>query len=250
MDIIIIEDEPLLASELESDLTNIDASINVLAKLTSIQDSILWLHDNTCDLIFSDIELSDGISFTIFAEVKTQIPIIFTTAYNQYAIKAFELNSVGYLLKPFDRDDLIKVLEKYKTLNVDTLQLQNLIYRLNTTDNSPTYLNRIILSLGNTQKPVSVQNVAFFMADDRYLFAITDHSKKYYYNSTLAKLEKELDPTQFFRVSRRYFINKAFIKEIITISNNRLEIKLNIKTEEKLILSYSRNNDFKKWIVS
>lgn len=253
MDVIIIEDEILLAEELQNELTAIDSSIRVVKKLSNVADSIEWLRQNECDLIFSDIELTDGLSFSIFRTLDITTPVVFTTAYNQYAIKAFETNSIGYLLKPVESSELQRVLDKFRLQQLNSRKINQLIDQL--TGAQPArpasqYLNRLILTLGNIQKPVSTDEVVCFMADDRYLFAITQGGKKYYYDATLAMLEQELDPGLFFRANRRYFINKRFVSEIKTISRSRLEVKMTEEVADQIIVSYSRSKEFKEWIVS
>ncbi len=253
MEVIIIEDEILLAEELQNELADIDPSIRVLKQLSNVADSIDWLSHNTCDLIFSDIELTDGLSFAIFKTLDINIPVVFTTAYNQYAIKAFELNSIGYLLKPLESSDLKKVLDKFRNnqLNKPLInQLMDQLTIIQPAAPSSHYLNRLILTLGNIQKPVSVDEIVYFMADDRYLFAITQSGKKYYYDATLAQLENELNPDMFFRANRRYFINKRFVNEIKTISRSRLSITMTEEVTDEIVVSYSRSKEFKEWIVS
>ena len=181
MEVIIIEDEQLLAEELQRELLLVDASIRVVKHLTNVADSIEWLQSNKCDLIFSDIELTDGLSFSIFKKLDISIPVVFITAYNKYAIKAFETNSIGYILKPFESDDLKKAIDKYKKFKVDDLLIRKLLDQLSVNEepaNTSPYLNRLALTLGNIQKPVSVEEIVYFMADDRYLFAITREGKK------------------------------------------------------------------------
>ena len=253
MEVIIIEDEILLAEELQKELAAIDPSIRVVKQLSNVADSVEWLSHNRCDLIFSDIELTDGLSFSIFKMLDITIPVVFTTAYNQYAIKAFETNSIGYLLKPVESKDLQKVLDKFRQhqLNKPMLnQLMDQLTGIQPVAHTSRYLNRLILTLGNIQKPVSVDEIVYFMADDRYLFAITQGGKKYYYDATLAQLENELNPDLFFRANRRYFINKHFVNEIKTISRSRLVIKMTEEVTDEIVVSYSRSKEFKEWIVS
>jgi DNA-binding LytR/AlgR family response regulator len=238
---------------LKEELIGIDSSIKVVKQLSSVADSIEWLSKNRCDLIFSDIELTDGLSFSIFRTLDIATPVVFTTAYDQYAIQAFETNSIGYLLKPVESNDLEKVLNKYRQnqLNQPMFgQLMDQLSGIQSKSKTLTYLNRLILSLGNIQKPVSVEEIVYFMADDRYLFAVTQNGKKYYYDATLAQLEKELDPDLFFRANRRYFINKHFVNEIKTISRSRLMIKMTEDVSDEIVVSYSRSKEFKEWIVS
>ncbi len=253
MEVIIIEDEILLAEALQKELITLDPSIKVVKQLGSVADSIAWLSRHRCDLIFSDIELSDGNSFSIFNALEINIPVIFTTAYDQYAIKAFETNSIGYLLKPIESEDLRKVLDKFKQNQFNNALLDQLMNQLsiNSPDtNTSIYLNRLMLSKGNIQKPVSIDEIVYFMAEDRYLFAHTNEGKKYYYDATLSQLENELDPKLFFRANRSYFVNKNFINEIKTISRSRLIIKMTEAEEEDIVVSYSRSKEFKEWLVS
>jgi DNA-binding LytR/AlgR family response regulator len=254
MEVIIIEDEVLLAEALQKELAAIDPSIRVVKLLSNVADSIEWLSNNHCDLIFSDIELTDGNSFAIFKKLDIMIPVVFTTAYDQYAIKAFETNSIGYLLKPVESEDLQKVLDKFRQNGLKTLVLNHIIDQLSGNQTaSPTkgYLNRLILSRGNIQKPVLVDKIVYFMADDRYVIAILQDGKKFFYDATLTQLEDALDPNLFFRANRQYFINKHFINEIKTISRSRLVIKMTEEDGgEAIVVSYSRSKELKKWILS
>ncbi len=253
MEVIIIEDEVLLADALQKELIALDPTIRVIKQLTNVADSIDWLSKNSCDLIFSDIELTDGNSFLIFNTLHINIPVVFTTAYDQYAIRAFETNSIGYLLKPVESEDLEKVLDKFRQNQLNSPLLNQFInhWSVNQSESKPSrYLNRLILSIGNIQKPVSIDEIVYFMADDRYLFAITKGGKKYYYDATLSQLENELDPNLFFRANRRYFINKNYINEIKTISRSRLVIAMTEQGDEEIVVSYSRSKEFKEWLVS
>ncbi len=251
MDIVIIEDEYLLAEELEEKILGIDGSINVLAKLDSVSESIEWLRNNTCDLIFLDVHLSDGLSFSIFESVDINIPVVFTTAYNQYSIKAFDLNSIAYLLKPVDEEKLRKALEKFNNLNVDySNNINDLISYLNR-GGEPVkkFKKRFMLSMGKVQRPVSVDDIAYFMADDKYLFAYTGKGEKYFCDSTLSRLEKELDTEAFFRINRKFFVSIKSVKELIPYSKSRVKIKLVPEPEYEVIISSAKAKEFKEWLV-
>ena len=253
MDVIIIEDELFLAEELQNELSILDPTIRVVKRLSNVADSIAWLKENSCDLIFSDIELTDGLSFSIFQDLNISIPVVFTTAYNQYAIKAFEINSIGYLLKPIETNELQKVLDKFKQNQLQKPLFHHLLEQLKEmgeVSRPSQYLNRLILTLGNIQKPVSINDIVYFMADDRYLFAVTQGGKKYYYDATLSQLENELNPDLFFRANRRYFINKNFVSELKTISRSRLVVKMTEEVSDEIVVSYSRCKEIKEWIVS
>lgn len=247
MNIVIIEDEYLLAEELEEKLLSLVPDIKILAKLESINESIEWFKTNTCDLIFSDIHLSDGIVFSIFNEKISRIPIIFLTAYDHYAIKAFDLNSISYLLKPVKSEDLIKALSKYNSLvQSSSLNLSVLKDLMNI--KKTEYKERLILSLGKVYKPVLVKDIAYFMADGKYLFAIVKTGEKYFCDFTLSKLEGELNPNNFFRISRKFFVSYSAVQELLPYSKSRLKLKLLPESGEEVIISTSRAKEFKTWL--
>lgn len=247
MKVVIIEDEYLLAEELEEKLLVLNPDIKIIAKLESVKESIEWFKTNSCDLIFLDVHLSDGISFSIFDEISIKTPIVFTTAYNHYAIKAFDVNSISYLLKPINDIDLQKALDKYTKLNsvslIDYTAIKDLL-----SANTFNYKERLVLNIGKVFKPILVQDIAYFMADDKYLFAILKTGEKYFCDLTLSKLETEINPNNFFRVNRRYFVSFSSVKELIPYSKSRIKIKLSPDTEEEVIISSSRAKEFKEWL--
>lgn len=258
MDIVIIEDEYLLAEELEYKLKRIDTSINVIAKLDSVSQSTEWLRENSCDLIFLDVHLSDGISFSIFDSVEVDIPVIFTTAYNQYSIKAFDLNSIAYLLKPVDEDKLRTAINKFYKLEKYGDKIKDLIAYFNREEGGVSagdkgaiknYRKRFMLNMGKVQKPVAVEDIAYFMADDKYLFAFTSVGEKFFCDSTLTKLEDELDPEMFFRVNRKFFVSIDSVHELIPYSKSRIKIKLLPESEEEVIISSAKAKEFKDWLT-
>lgn len=247
MNIVIVEDEYLLADELEEKLIRYNNDIKILAKLESVKECIDWFSNNTCDLVFLDIHLSDGISFSIFDEIEFTTPIIFTTAYDHYAIKAFDVNSLAYLLKPIKDEDLHKALLKYKTKisssPIDYSQLKAMLSPIN-----KHYKERFILSIGKTERPASVADIAYFMADDKYLFAILKSGEKFFCDLTLAKLEDELNPDDFFRVNRKFYVAFSAVKELIPYSKSRIKLKLQPESSEDVIISAVKAKEFKEWI--
>jgi two-component system, LytTR family, response regulator LytT len=247
MRVAIIEDEHLLADELEDMLHELNPSVEVVAKLGSVASSIEWLGRHTCDLIFLDVHLSDGLSFAIFDKVSVSIPIIFTTAFDSYSLKAFELNSISYLLKPIELDKLEGALSKYRSLQPPIEQLMEFL-RSGEASGRGSYKRRFILSMGAVQRPVEAEEVAFFMADNKHLFAFTRDGRKYFYDSTLARLVEELDPKQFFRINRKYYVNISSVRELLPYSKSRIKVKLAPETEDDVIISYARANDFKRWL--
>lgn len=249
MKVVIVEDEPLLADELEDMLCEADPAIAVLAKLDSVASSVEWLRNNSCDLIFLDVQLSDGLSFAIFEELDITTPVIFTTAFDSYSLKAFDLNSISYLLKPIEMDRLEAALAKFKSLKSSSSSIDSLLdYIRMGSAPATSYKKRFILTMGAIQRPVDVEDIAYFMADNKHLFAFTRDGKKYFYDSTLARLAEELNPKMFFRINRSYYANINSVRELLPYSKSRIKVRLIPETEEDVIISYARANDFKKWL--
>lgn len=249
MRVLIVEDERLLADELEDMLHEVDTGIEVVAKLDSVAASVEWLGHNSCDLIFLDVQLSDGLSFAIFDEVTVSTPIVFTTAFDSYSLKAFELNSVSYLLKPIEFDKLEKAILKYRSVKAPAVPVELLMEYLRKKEPSErSYKRRFILTMGAIQRPVEADAIAYFMADNKHLFAYTTDGKKYFYDSTLARLEEELDPKQFFRINRKYYTHINSVRELLPYSKSRIKVRLKPETEEDVIISHAKANDFKQWL--
>jgi len=247
MDVVIIEDEYLLSEELQEKLHSINPDINVVAKLESVKESVEWFSNNVCDLIFLDVHLSDGISFSIFDEVNIDIPVIFTTAYDHYAIKAFDVNSIAYILKPIKDDELQKALNKL-SVKIDVPAFDYTMLKQLLSPNIKHYKERFILSMGKLQKPVAVEDIAYFMADDKYLFAIVKTGEKFFCDFTLSRLEDELNPNDFYRVNRKFFVSFAAVKELIPYSKSRIKLKLSPETEGDVIISSIKAKEFKEWL--
>ncbi|QZE13475.1 LytTR family DNA-binding domain-containing protein [Halosquirtibacter laminarini] len=248
MKVLIIEDEELLAEELERNLMEIGSStIHICDKLETVKESVEWLQVNTCDLIFMDVHLSDGECFDIFKQVNTSIPIVFLTAYDQYLHNAFHVNSIGYILKPYEIRSIVKVLEKYENISEfyepssPRLEENNGIIK--------GYLTRLMLRLGRVYKPVDIEDVSYFMSEDKHLFAIMNNGRRFYYDSTLRELENEVDPSKFFRVNRSYMVNKNCVSELVLYSKNRYRINLELDVEEIVLLSTSKVPQFKEWLL-
>ncbi len=243
--VLIVEDEYLLADELEERLVELDPNIQICGKLESIKETVAWLKNNVCDLLFLDIHLNDGLSFSIFEQVEINCPIIFITAYDEYAIKAFDVNSIAYLLKPFGDEDLRNALQKHKTWEEQHFNIQELLHY---TASSP-YIERITLSIGNIQKPFLVNEVAYFMAEDRFVFAISFEGKRYFYKKALYQLEKELNPKDFFRVNRTFILNYKSIIEFTPYSKGRLILQVHPKAEKQIIVSSENTKKLRKWLT-
>ncbi len=250
MNIIIIEDEKLAAQNLEQLLLDIDKSICIQAKISTIREAVVWLTQNKTDLIFLDIQLSDGISFKIFEKIEVKTPIIFTTAYDHYAIKAFDVNSIAYLLKPIKAKELEKSLKKFNEMSiseqnkhVDYSSLLNLL-----SNKLPEYQKRFIINAGQKIKTVSVEDIAYFYVIEKSVFLCTHQNERYALEYSLDNLEALLDPTLFFRINRQHIINIAAIANMYNLSNRSIKIELKPPTEQETIVSILRLSDFKKWL--
>jgi len=249
MKVLIIEDEHLASDKLTRMLSDIDPNIQIVSILESVEASANWLSNNTPpDLIFMDIQLDDGISFEIFDTVKINVPIIFTTAYNEYAIKAFKVNSIDYLLKPFTMDDLRSAFEKYKQLHgAPSLQSDkiDLLYQQLVKD----YKTRFFVKIGTHFHSVSTDEIACFFIRERATFIKTIVGKNLDVDYSLDQIQKMVNPANFFRINRNYVININSISDIISYSSNRLKIVLkNFEHLDDLLVSRDKTSDFKGWL--
>jgi DNA-binding LytR/AlgR family response regulator len=253
MRVIIIEDEKPALEKLELMLNRYDSDIEILARLVTVKQSVEWLSafSDQLDLIFMDIKLSDGMSFDIFKQVEVSVPIIFTTAYNEYAIQAFKVNSIDYLLKPLEYEELHKSLEKIeslrKTLNPRFEQLQykelnQVLQQLNR-----SYKTRFMVKVGEHIRSVKSESILLFYAEGRTVYIITQKGKKYIIDFKLESLESSLDPALFFRPNRSFIININAIKDVLVYSNSRLKIILNIEFEKDIIVSRDKVGALKEW---
>lgn len=250
MNVIIIEDEKPAARRLNRMLSELDLEVNTM--LHSVNESIEWFHNNEHpDLIFLDIQLSDGLSFEIFDAITIKSAIIFTTAYDEYALKAFKLNSIDYILKPIDEDDLEVAVKKYKDqlpkqqkIQVDFEDIKKLL--VNPMDRE--YKKRFTAKVGQHLKIFSVEDIECFYSENKGTYLHTNDHRNYLIDTTLESLEDELNPKQFFRVSRKFFININAIKDIISYTNSRLKVKLNHFNEQEIIVARERVKEFKNWL--
>ncbi len=247
---VIIEDEKPAARRLQRLLEKQGVFVEVM--LHSIVESIDWLstHPNP-DLIFLDIQLSDGLSFEIFEKVKLSSAIIFTTAYDQYALKAFKLKSVDYLLKPIDVDELKEALHKFtdyfqssvKT-TIDIVEIKKLLQ-----PKALEYKKRFMVQIGQHLKMIEVHQIECIYSENKSSYAYLTSSKTYLLDNSIEALTKELNPKVFFRVNRQFIINISAIRDIISYTNSRLQIKLNTYNQADIIVSRERVKDFKNWLA-
>ncbi|MEL0643450.1 LytTR family DNA-binding domain-containing protein [Olleya sp. Ti.3.14] len=250
MKVIIIEDEKPSARRLKRMLESIDITTETM--LHSVEEAIQWFNTNPHpDLIFLDIQLSDGLSFEIFDQVEVKSAIIFTTAYDEYALQAFKLNSIDYLLKPIDDEDLETAVAKYKTrlpqktnIALDFEDIKKLL--VNPIDR--VYKKRFSVKVGQHLKLVNIDDVECFYSENKGTYLYTTEGRNYLLDTTLEALENELEPETFFRINRKFYININAIKDIISYTNSRLQIKLNNFNEDEVIVARERVKDFKDWL--
>ncbi|REE79824.1 LytTR family two component transcriptional regulator [Lutibacter oceani] len=249
MKVVIIEDEKPAARRLNRMLNEFD--IEPLTMLHSVEESVNWFHNNEHpDLLFLDIQLSDGLSFEIFEEVEIKSAIIFTTAYDEYALKAFKLNSIDYLLKPIDSDELENAINQYKNLvnsnsntRLNLEQIKDLI-----APSEKSYKKRFTVKIGQHLKMISIESIECFYSENKSTHIHTTDNRSYLLEESLEQLEEKLQPETFFRVSRKYFVNINSIKDIISYTNSRLKLILQSYNEAEIIVSRERVKEFKNWI--
>ncbi len=247
MRILIIEDEALAVKNLELILNEIDENIEIVGKLTSVRESVKWLESNSADLILLDIHLSDGLSFKIFESVEVLTPVILTTAYDQFAIKSFELNSIDYLIKPIKVESLRKSINKYKTLSRSVkVDYQGLINAISSA--KPEYRQRFSINFGDKIKSIDVSDCACFYVLERSVFVCTFSKDNYDLNSSLEQLEKELDPKEYFRINRQMIINFRAIDNMHFMSNRSIKIDLKVNSPIESNVSILRLTEFKNWL--
>ncbi|WKZ60659.1 MAG: LytTR family DNA-binding domain-containing protein [Cyclobacteriaceae bacterium] len=252
MNVLIIEDEVPAAEKLERYLLKYDSATVIAARLNSVADAVAWLrdHQEQVDLIFMDIQLMDGLSFQIFQQVQVRKPVIFITAFNEFALDAFKVNSIDYLLKPITFTDLSNSLKKLESLREQlqwndskTRQLSDVFSSNKTKD----YKNRFMVKLGDHIRSITTDQISLFYADGRDVYLVTTQNRKFIVDYTLETLEDLLDPAVFYRVNRTFILNIHAIKDVMMYSNSRLKISLTQEFDKEIIVSREKVNPFKEW---
>jgi len=252
MKVLLIEDENAAARRLEKLVLEIAPEAHVLDRLDSVESAVLWLKNNPPPaLILLDIHLADGSCFEIFQHVKVVSPIIFTTAYDEYALQAFKENTVDYLLKPIKVNELQAAIEKFKRLHqsppaLDYKKLSETLMKQGGT----TYLRRMLIRFSNSFKLIDMSDAAYFYSKDKITFLVSrSNGKRFPVDYPLDKLEGILDPEVFFRINRQFMINIAAIKEMQPYSKSRVKVLLEPPIDGETIVSTERSSDFKQWLV-
>ena len=248
---LIIEDEEPAAVRLKKLIAQADAEIEISDVIVSIRSAVNYLSKHTPDLIFLDIHLADGESFEIFKHVSVTSPIIFTTAYDQFALKAFKLNSIDYLLKPVKPEELQVALEKFKNLyaenNKPALDYSKLAEILTKEKND--YKKRLLIRYGDLFKTIDIKDAAYFFSENKISYVCTKQNARYALDNTLDELEKLLEPKEFFRINRQFIVGIEAIDKMIAVSKSRVKLSLRPPAEQETIVSTERSPDFKKWLA-
>ncbi|MCP4456603.1 MAG: response regulator transcription factor [Cytophagales bacterium] len=245
MEVLIIEDEPVSAQELEILIKSINSSINVLEVLDTIESSVKYLRINMPDLIFLDIELADGSSFEIFNEIEVSCPIIFTTAYDEHALKAFDQNSIAYLLKPITKPKLEHSFDVLRRMKMAVLKSE--VYKqLLHTENR--YKESFLVKFGNSLIPLSVPEILYFMSEDNLVFVVNKNFKKYLCSLTLSDLEEVLNPELFFRINRQYIIHKQAVIALKPHVKGQVNINVLSADQLEVVVSRLKTPHLKAWL--
>ena len=253
MKIVIIEDELRAYEQLKSMLMEEAIEMNIMAHLESVDESIEWFQDNPHpDLIFMDIQLADGLSFEILKTVEINVPIIFTTAFDQYAVKAFKYSSIDYLMKPFHQDELTTALNKFQKQKnkesavIDKLTIEKLMNNLVKSKGK----KRFIVKEGNSMTFVQLEDILYFYSEDSISFILTKTKKRYIIDMSLDAIEDDLDPEQFFRINRKQILHINSIDKIHPYFNHRLKLDINGLSDAEFIVSRKRMKEFNVWLRS
>jgi two-component system, LytTR family, response regulator LytT len=253
MNVLIVEDEPYAQKELIRILQKVAPDCNILGVVDGIESAVLLISEKDPDLIFMDIQLSDGQSFEIFSLIKVKCPVIFTTAYDEYAMMAFKSNGIDYLLKPIEPEDVEKSLEKFRMITetssfpsstmLDPDKLKKLLKQ-----GSQPWKTRFMTNIGDRIRFLNESEIAYFQADDEVVFMVSQDKRKYIINYTLETLEGQLDPAKFFRINRRYITHVESISDIHKHFNSRLKLMLNPSPDDEILVSRARVQSFLSWI--
>jgi two-component system, LytTR family, response regulator LytT len=250
MKILIVEDEDLAVKKLQKTLQAVDPAANVVGVADSIKATVSWLQANPApDLILMDIELADGQSFEVFQLVEVKSPVIFTTSYDEYALRAFKVNSVDYLLKPVQKDELEAALNKYRKLkgNAD-ISMDNLVKELQQKLQPKEYRKRFLVKHGQKLVSIDVDEIGYFYSDGRLNFFKTNDNRKFVVDYTMDELADMLDPEKYFRISRSFYVSVNSIEKIDDYFGNRLILGLKPAVDKEALVSREKVTDFKKWM--
>jgi len=249
-EVLLLEDEPLAANEIKQIVLKFRPDYEILEIIGSVKKAVTWLQNKTPGLILSDIQLSDGTCFEIFEKINKEIPIIFITAYNQYAIQAFKEFSIDYLLKPIVPEEFENAIEKFEKLNSainlsELVAIKNLLIQRNA-----QYQERFRVNYGDNYLSIPIEDIAYFFSEDRYTYLVTKSGKQHIINFNLSELEDKIDPKQFFRINRKFIVNFKAITKMISHTKSRVKLELEppLPYSMEAIVSVEKSGDFKDWL--
>jgi DNA-binding LytR/AlgR family response regulator len=256
MNVVIIEDENLTAKRLEGLLHKYDPSIDVLARIPSVADAVDWFVQShvDIDLVFMDIHLEDDLGFRIFEQANVTTPVIFTTAYDEYMIQAFKVNSIDYLLKPINYDELVAAIEKYKALKKQFGQSSSISPDIETlisllgNPKQTEYKDRFMITVGTKIRSIDTSEIAYFFLEEKIVFLVTKDGLNLPVDYSLDKLTQLLNPKQFFRISRQFLVSLPAIQTIHTFSAGKLKLDLLPRAKQEVFVSGDRMTEFKEWL--
>lgn len=247
MNIILLEDETRAANYLERLIQKVAPEMKVIAKLESVRDALSFLNKHAdIDLIFSDVQLADGLSFEIFEQVHVKCPIIFTTAYDHYAIEAFKTNGIDYLLKPVEEERLKKAIEKTKMFS-SSIALDKLV-SISKSVSSKTYKSRFMVKIGDKIKSIAIEEILAFYSLDKATYIHTSTNRDYNIDYSIDQLENLLDPDHCFRINRKYIVSIEACTNILAWTNSRLRLKIDGINDDDIVVARERVQDFKEWL--
>lgn len=248
---VIIEDEVVAAENLERLVTSIDKDINIIAVLQTVEESVEWFKENEHpDIVFMDIHLADGESFAIFNETEIRSPIIFTTAYDEYALKAFDVNSVDYLLKPINARSLNRALKKLEKISFQDNNndiVEQIIQSINQTKTN--YKKHFLIPHRDKLIPLPVDDIAYVFSEMKVANVVSFDNKKYTIDTSLDEMMRQLDPSRFFRANRQFIVSHRSIADLSIWFGGKLAVNLSVPTHERIIVSRAKNNEFKEWYM-
>ncbi|MEO9965737.1 MAG: response regulator transcription factor [Reichenbachiella sp.] len=252
MKVLIIEDEAPAFRRLQKLLEEIDPSIEIVEVFDGVKEAVKWFNNHQGpDLIFMDIQLSDGLSFEIFEQTEINNPVIFTTAFDEYMLKAFKVNSIDYLLKPINKDDLQHSLDKYRSLksqfsDSQPTTIQDLIKNIRLDDRK--FKSRFLVKMGEKMMSVETEDISCFMAKSGVVFLLTKAGKKYLIDQTLDEIIRELDPDKYYRANRQFVLGYSSIQAVHKYGKSKLMVETNFDHEEQIIVSSEKATSFKEWL--
>lgn len=252
MKVLLVEDEPQAAQRLEKLVKAIVPGVVILAKIDTVKNTVVWLTSNPSpDLILMDIQLADGISFSIFDQCEVKSPVIFTTAYDEYALKAFKVNSIDYILKPVDEDELRTAIRKFEALTGSKISVPDKMLEsigLAMQMLTKKYKERFVIKVGEHLKSVEVNEILFFFSLEKTTFAQTKDGRKHILDFTIEQLDGLINPERFFRINRKYLVAADAIQDMISYTNSRLKLVLKTSDDNDVIVARERVQEFKDWL--